>query len=238
MKILLVNDDGIYAEGIRHLILWAKQWAEVMVCAPKTQQSGTSQAVHFISPIEAKPAVLDYAPDVPAWWVDSTPADCVRIAYYYLNWRPDLVLSGINKGLNMGEDIGYSGTDGAIFEASYAGIKAVALSTHPEGFNDAVGALDALKDYFIKRDLLSQCGLWNINIPENPRDILITRQGGPYYRDSFEHIGNNMYEAHGYSALINEHNLELDTNAVMCGYTSVTPLTTVHTNWEVYNKLK
>ncbi len=238
MTFLITNDDGIEAEGLRHLVLWARQYGEVFVCAPKCQQSGTSQSVIFTRPVEIIDWTLPYAPEVRAWRVDSTPADCVRIAYYHMEVRPDLVLSGINCGLNMGEDIGYSGTNGAIFEASYEGLPAIAFSTDPHSFEWAVESLDRIRSFFLEKRLFDSGRLFNVNIPRYPaRKILITRQGGPYYKDSYEHIGDNQYVAHGYSVHINTHDLTLDTDATLSGYISVTPLTTRRTDEAAYQAL-
>ncbi len=239
MRILITNDDGIEAEGLQVLVEFARTLGEVFVCAPKTQQSGTSQAVVFTRPVEILPATLPYAPEIPAYRVDSTPADCVRIAYFHLDWKPDLVFSGINRGLNMGEDIGYSGTNGAIFEAAYEGVPAIAFSTVPHSFEWAGGNIARVWDFVREKKLFDFGRLFNVNIPEDPApEILITRQGGPYYKDSYHHIGNGLYEAHGYSVHHNGGNLELDTDATLSGFITVTPLTTVRTDWKAYDLLR
>ena len=112
MKILLTNDDGIDAEGLRVVADWAKNLGHVTVCAPKVQQSGKSHAINIYTPFEIKK--VDYEGADEAYAVDSSPADCVRFGTIGLGRHYDLVLSGVNKGLNMGEDIMYSGTAGAI----------------------------------------------------------------------------------------------------------------------------
>ncbi len=239
MKILLVNDDGIEAEGLMHLVRWARGLGEVSVCAPKTQQSGTSQAIIFDRPLEVEPFTLPYAPDIPAWRVGSTPADCIRIAYYLLGLRPDIVFSGINKGLNMGEDISYSGTCGALFEAAYEGIPGVAFSTDPHSFSWAVRSLDRVWNFLTNppsgKSLLELARLYNVNIPADPDErICLTRQGGPYYKDRYEPVGENLYQAVGYSACPNNGDLSVDTDAVLSGFISVTPLTTAHTDEAAY----
>ncbi|MDY5355805.1 MAG: 5'/3'-nucleotidase SurE, partial [Eubacteriales bacterium] len=130
MKILLTNDDGIGARGIRVLCDFAETLGEVTVVAPKTEQSAKSHGINIHSEMEIKE--VDFPGAVRAFAVDSTPADCVRFALLGLGEKFDLVLSGINCGLNIGTDIVYSGTVGAIFEAAAEGVPAVAVSTQSD----------------------------------------------------------------------------------------------------------
>ena len=106
MKILLTNDDGIGAKGISVLANWAKRLGEVTVIAPKSEQSGKSHGINIHSEMEIK--AVDFPGAARAFAVDSTPADCVRFALLGLGEKFDLVLSGINCGLNIGTDIVYS----------------------------------------------------------------------------------------------------------------------------------
>ena len=126
MRILITNDDGYSAEGIRALALWATKLGEVTVIAPKVEQSGKSHAIDFTRPIEIKE--VDEIPGVRTVYVDSTPADCVRFAVLGRKEKFDLVISGINRGLNIGRDIIYSGTVAAVFEAAALGTKGTRLS--------------------------------------------------------------------------------------------------------------
>ena len=109
MKLLITNDDGIMAPVLPHLVAFAKTVAdEVVVVAPKVEQSGKSHAIDFTRPIEIKEVSLFEG--VRAYAMDSTPADCVRFAVLGLGEKFDLVLSGINRGFNLGGDLVYSGT--------------------------------------------------------------------------------------------------------------------------------
>ncbi|MCQ2770894.1 MAG: 5'/3'-nucleotidase SurE [Clostridia bacterium] len=237
MKILITNDDGIKAEGINVLANWASRYGEVTIVAPKTGQSGKSQAINLGVPIEIKKVDFD-ATVKAAYSVDATPADCIRVAYDMFWDNYDLVLSGINRGLNVGADIVYSGTAGAIFEASYINTKAIAVSTVPDTFDGPKKYLDEVYEYFVSNKLLEYNMLYNVNIPAESKGIVITKQGGPYYRDHFAKIGNNMYTAEGYSNYKGTKNLNEDLDAIMCGYTTITPLTVSRTDMSVYNKLK
>ena len=126
MRILIVNDDGMHAAALPHLIRWARKLGEVTCVVPKFEQSGKSQAIDFLHPVEIKEVPLSV--DIRVWAMDSTPADCVRFGATGLKKDYDLILSGINRGYNLGNDIAYSGTVGAINEGGRLGIPAIALS--------------------------------------------------------------------------------------------------------------
>ena len=103
MRILITNDDGLFAPGIVPLVEWAKKHGEVTVVAPKIEQSGKSHAIEFVKPFEIKK--VDIFEGVEAYSCDSTPADCVRFGIMGLGREYDLVLSGINRGVNLGIDM-------------------------------------------------------------------------------------------------------------------------------------
>ena len=238
MRICITNDDGIHSEGLLRLVKWAQQHGEVCVYAPKVEQSAKSHAVEIHKPFEAKRADVDGA--VRAWAVDSTPADCVRFAVLGQHEQFDLVISGINRGLNIGQDIMYSGTCSAAMEAAGLGINAMALSTEPETFDDALAHLDHVWAYIQERALYSHAKLWNVNIPLNTTgEIRMTRQGGPYYSDDFAAEGNDMYRPMGKDVFQSAAHDEFDTDCVLRDRCiSITPLTVDRTDWTAYNALK
>ena len=235
MRILITNDDGIGAPCLPHLAAFAKTLGEVVVVAPKVEQSGKSHAIEIYKKIEIKQ--VDLGVGVRAYSMDSTPADCVRFAVLGLQERFDLILSGINRGFNLGKDIVYSGTVGAIFEAGRLGIPAVALSTDPRDFTSALSALGELLAFFREKQLLSHASLYNVNIPIDHKGIRITRQGDLYFTDEFEPIGNDIYVQKGHPVPQVGEDLTLDTDAVRGGYLSVTPLSYDRTNHEVFDLL-
>ena len=235
MRILLTNDDGINAPGILTLAKWAQSLGEVTVVAPKIEQSGKSHGIEIVRPMEIKK--VDFPLDTPAYAVDSTPADCVRYAVKGLGLTFDLVISGINRGYNVGEDIMYSGTVGAIFEANAMGIPAMAFSTHPNGFEDAAAHLDRVYQFIVTHKLFEKHNLYNINIPANPKSIRVTRQGGPYYKDNFVSKGGDMYLQEGYSVFTATGDETLDTEATLGGHISILPLTLERTHMGVYSVL-
>ncbi|MBQ6043123.1 MAG: 5'/3'-nucleotidase SurE [Clostridia bacterium] len=236
MKILLTNDDGLNSEGLAVLLEKAGNIGEITVVAPLAEQSCKSHGIEVKKPFAVNKCTLPGA--VRAYAVDSTPADCVRFAIEGLGESFDLVLSGINRGYNLGKDILYSGTVGACFEASAFGVKAVAVSTFPESPQVASAYLKQLYELFCERELLKIAEVFNINVPDSPKGILFTRQGGPYYRDRFTDLGDGTYIQRGYCAYESSNDLTYDTDAVMNGYISVTPLTTERTDLKAYETLK
>ena len=235
MRILVTNDDGINAEGIRLLANWAKKLGEVTVSAPKVQQSAKSHAINIHDHIEINQ--VPYLDGVTAYEVGSTPVDSVRFATLGLNAHYDLILSGVNRGFNMGEDILYSGTVGNVFEAALRGCKGIAFSTDYRSFEEAEKWLDRIWDYFTEHDLLAHNGIYNVNIPLDAKGIKFTKQGGAYFTDEFIKIDDTHYSQEGYSVYQYGTDFTIDTDAVMNGYVSVTPLTTKRDNAEAYKKL-
>ena len=217
---------------------WAQTLGEVYVYAPKVEQSAKSHAVEIHKPFEAKTDEVPGA--VKAWAVDSTPADCVRFAVLGQHEHFDLVISGINRGLNIGQDIMYSGTCSAAMEAVALGINALALSTEPQTFDDAVAQLDSVWAYITEHDLYGKARLWNVNIPLNTTgEIRITRQGGPYYSDDFAPEGNDMYRPMGKEIYAPAAHSEFDTDCVLRDRCiSLSPLTVDRTDWKAYTALK
>lgn len=236
MRILITNDDGVGSASLAPLVRFARRFGEVTVVAPKFEQSGKSQAIEFFRKIEIKKIMI--APDVEVYSMDSTPADCVRYAVLGRKEHFDLVISGINRGLNLGRDLVYSGTAGAIFEAGRLGIKGVALSTPPADFAPALGKLEEIFAYCEENCLFEHNDLYNVNIPLEPNGFRITRLGGIFYTDEFIHIGNDIYIQEGHPVDAEEESLDYDIKAVQSGYISITPITAERTQMDVFRKLK
>lgn len=234
MKILVTNDDSISATQLLPLIRWCQKLGDVTVIVPKLEQSGKSQSIELHKPFEIKRTMLE---DVPVITVDSSPADCVRYAVLGLQQTYDLVISGINRGYNLGRDIMYSGTAGAVFEAVSLGLKAIAISTSPKNYERAVETLDQVWEFFQKHQLMDKCDLYNVNVVPDAKGIRITRQGGHFYSDDFVHEGNDMYMPHGKYVYQNQGDLTLDSDCVMSGYISVMPLTIDRADPAVYAQL-
>lgn len=145
MKILITNDDGYFAPGLQALAAELRKHAEIFIVAPSIEQSGISQAITFMRPLNPKPvhrAVSDDHADgdgngnahektdgIEGFTVNGTPSDCVKLGLHELcPWQPDLVVSGINDGLNVGINVCHSGTVGGAFAASMFNVPAIAIS--------------------------------------------------------------------------------------------------------------
>ena len=239
MKILITNDDGIGALGIRLLAEWAKKLGEVTVVAPKSEQSAKSHAIELHNAIEIKQ--VPFMDGVRAYSMDSTPADCVRYGILGLKEKFDLVLSGMNCGINVGVDVVYSGTLGATFEAARLGLKAIGFSAFPDGQKAAANYFDEVYDYIIKNKLFEENSIYNVNIPAKSRGIRMTYEGSQYFSDEFVKAdeGENMYRQAG-EPIPDEcpEDLDRDTVAVHAGYIAITPLSVTRTNMEVYRKYR
>lgn len=235
MRILITNDDGVNASQLLPLIKWCRQLGEVTAVVPKFEQSGKSHGIELHKDFEARQVELE--PGITVWAVDSTPADCVRFAILGLNLEFDLVISGINRGLNIGADMMYSGTVGAACEAVNLGVKAVALSTPPKYYSSACKHLDSIFAFLETHRLLDIHTLYNVNIPCDTDQIRITRQGGPYYSDDFPAVGEDLYRPTGKPIWVDQGDMTLDTDCTLNGYITVTPLTIDKTNYTVYQQL-
>ena len=238
MRILIVNDDGMNAEILPDFIRWARKLGEVTCVVPKHEQSGKSQAIDFLPPVEIREVAL--AEDITVWAMDSTPADCVRFGTSGLHQTYDLILSGINRGYNLGDDIAYSGTVGAINEGGRLGIAAIALSCDVGAMEEAMSMLDRWWAFMNEKGLLEEGALYNVNFPHTntPKGIRVTRQGGPFYSDAFEHRGEDMYMQVGAPIEYDRCDLTIDIDAVLNGYISVTPMAWKRMDPLVYEKIK
>ena len=234
MRILITNDDSVSAAQLPNLIRWCQKLGEVTVVVPEFEQSGKSHGIQLMHAFKAEQRMLE---EFQVWTVDSTPADCVRFAVIGLKMEFDLVISGVNRGCNMGLDVMYSGTVAAIYEAAALGIPAVALSVPYPNYENATDHLDMVWDYFTENKLMEKHTLYNVNIPLNPKGLCITRQGGPYYTDDFDPRENNLYMPVGRCVHENTGDLTLDTDCVVSGYISITPMTLTRTDMAVFNLL-
>ncbi len=235
MRILITNDDGIWAPGIRMLAEWAKTVGEVTVVAPKVEQSGMSHAIQFVEPIEIKK--VDLMDGVEAWQMDSTPADCVRFGIVGLEREYDLVLSGINRGVNVGVDLVYSGTVAAIFEAARLGHRGIAFSTFPHSQEFASQYFSDVYKFITDRDLFEKNLIFNVNIPDEVKGMHLTYQGSQYFSDTFKKGEGDMYLQVGSRIEdVCPDDIKRDTVAIHKGYISITPLLHMRTNMELVNK--
>ncbi len=193
MNILVSNDDGVFALGIKALANGlAKAGHQVTVVCPDRERSATGHGLTLHEPLRVEKAEGVFAPEVTAWACSGTPSDCVKLALdAVLPGKPDFLVSGINHGANLGTDVLYSGTVSAAMEGVLEGVSAIAislLSGYPNFQPAADFAVRLVTE--LERQSLSLPVLLNVNIP--PVDAtkiqlpVITRQGVRRYFDQFE----------------------------------------------------
>ena len=250
MKILVSNDDGFYAQGIVSLVkaLSRMEGAEVYVSAPNTQKSATGHGITITAPIIVKEAQMEGA--VKAWKMQGTPADCVKLGVdrmKELGVEPDLVVSGINMGYNLGTDVIYSGTVSAAMEGAVLGYPAVAVSlgSHtPTYFEVAARAAVQVCEQALQH--LDADTVLNVNVPDLPQEQIkgmrITSQGRQEYDEWFERRtnprGESYYWYSGKPVIYSGLPGHLDVMAASEGYISITPLHYDLTKYELLNSLR
>lgn len=178
MKILISNDDGYFAPGLNILASHLAEFADITVVAPERNRSGASNSLTLDRPLSVKKAANGF------FYVNGTPTDCVHIALTGLmDTMPDMVISGINDGANMGDDTIYSGTVAAATEGFLLGIPSIAISMsqhNPTHFETAARVAVELIQHYIKHGF-SSTTLLNVNVPDLPYEELagrsITRLG-------------------------------------------------------------
>jgi 5'-nucleotidase len=239
VRILLTNDDGIDAGGLHVLAAALRPLGDVTVAAPATNQTGVSRAITL------SPTIVVDEVDMPAggrgFAVAGTPSDCVRFAVLGLPERPDIVVSGSNRGVNLGDDVSYSGTVAAALEGVFLGLPAIAVSQQARGgiedwYDDArfdYGPTCAVVAQLAQRvfdDGLPDGTMLNVNGPgrdDGPLGVRLTRLGRRIYGTAVTHdvdeAGRRHYRLYDQPP---RHHDESGTDlaAVDAGYVSVSPL--------------
>lgn len=194
MRLLVSNDDGIFAQGIKTLAnTLATAGHEVIVVCPDRERSATGHGLTLHKPIRAEEIDSVFDAGIKAWACSGTPSDCVKLALgALLESPPDLVLSGINHGPNLGTDVLYSGTVSAAMEGVIENLSGIAFSLASfaaKEFQPAANFALTLVDY-IAQNPLEEPTLLNVNIPPIPENeiegVIFTRQGIRRYVDLFE----------------------------------------------------
>ena len=230
--ILVTNDDGIYTDGIYWLWEAVKDFGNALVVAPDTEKSAVGHAITITNPLRTK--YVNRRGGFSGYAVNGTPADCVKIAVRsILKSPPDLVVSGINYGANVGTNVIYSGTVSAATEGTFLGIPSIAVSIdshHPKDFKSAMDTTQNTLKKVLKFGL-PEGTLLNVNVPDIPdekiKGIRITTQGNAYFKDRFEKRedprGNIYYWMTGES-IDPDSSGNTDNRALKDGYISVTPI--------------
>lgn len=231
-EILLTNDDGIHAEGLRHLLVAASRLGKATIVAPESEQSAVGHSITLYDPIKAHEVTKEG--EFYGFGISGTPADSVKLAMYsLLARRPDLIISGINNGANLGINVLYSGTVSAATEAAILGVPAMAFSIAQKKdppFEWAIPHIEILGRWVLDNGLPKGVAL-NVNIPALPPSKIngykITRQGLSRFRENVEERedprGNVYYWLSG-QGTESETSSDIDINALADGFVSVTPL--------------
>jgi 5'-nucleotidase len=244
MKLLLSNDDGIFAPGIRALAdALADAGHQVTVVCPNRERSATGHGLTLHQPIRAERVESVFHPAIKAWSCSGTPSDCVKLALFaLLDDRPDLVLAGINHGPNLGTDVLYSGTVSAAMEGFIEGIPSVAfsLASYTSSEFDTAAAFARTLIATIAKQPLPEPILLNVNIPALPADeivgVAVARQGIRRYIDIFEKrvdprgktyywlAGELLEDVEEVTDTVGDPELPTDVGALRNNYITITPL--------------
>jgi 5'-nucleotidase len=232
VQILLTNDDGIHAPGLAALERELVKMGDVCVVAPAHEQSGVSHSITFLSPLICQD-VFD-GQRHRGWAVEGSPADCVKIGVFeFCSRRPDLIVSGINGGLNAGINILYSGTVAAAIEGAFFGITSVAVSLefdeHAQFDSAARIAAQVIREILAREQSAAQ--LYNVNIPtaaiDGPVQVRVVPMGveryGEHYIKRQDPRGRNYYWATG-DPPPQPGDRETDLTALDKGFITLTPL--------------
>lgn len=241
MRILISNDDGVYAPGLAILADAMASIAEVRVVAPDRDRSAASNSLTLSRPLHIKQLDNRY------YSVEGTPTDCVHLALTgLLDFKPDLVLSGINSGANLGDDVLYSGTVAAAMEGRYLGLPAMAISLVGENvsYYETAAAIAQLLVLQLRPQMLPFKTILNVNVPNLPlqaiKGIEVTRLGSRHPAEptikAQDPRGKTMYWI-GPPGSQADADVGTDFYAVSQGHVSLTPLNLDMTHYKTFEQL-
>ena len=246
MEILLTNDDGIYAPGLAAMERALQRLGKVNVVAPAVEQSGVGHSITFLSPLMAKEVFEGERRR--GWAVEGSPADCVKLAVSEFCREPDLIVSGINGGLNLGINVLYSGTVAGATEGAVFGIKSVAVSLeydeHAKFDAAAEMAVRMIEQILAIRESAAHT-LYNINIPtvalERQSEVRIVPMATVGWPAEFDRRvdpkGRHYYWAMGTPAIPVAGEMT-DLEAWQKGFVTLTPLRIDRTEREMLNQMR
>lgn len=243
MNILLVNDDGIYSNGILRLAEKLAKMHNVTVVAPQNQMSGTGHSMTLYGYVNfSKINILN---GIECYIVSGTPADCVKVAVnLILTVKPDLIISGINKGFNLGTDIVYSGTVNSALEGAVHGIKAIAVSQE-YGIKDF-----EFSSEFVVKNLQKLFSLLpddaqtilNINIPSDDvntiKGVKVAKIGRKLFKENYAFEENLGFRAHCRTTLADNTTDEDDVWLYDNGYITISPVKNDWNDQKIYTTIK
>lgn len=241
MKILVSNDDGVYADGLTILNNAMRTLGETCVVAPDRNRSGASNSLTLSRPVSVKQIPNGF------WSVEGTPTDCVHLALTgLLDYQPDIVVSGINAGANLGDDILYSGTVAAATEGRFLGLPAIAISLVGDTFKhfDTAAEVAKILVKHLSHDPLSLRTILNVNVPDLPlkeiRGFEVTRFGTRHAAEptikTKDPRGNTIYWV-GPAGAEADAGPGTDFHAIAMKKVSITPMHLDLTHYESFEKL-
>jgi len=245
--ILITNDDGITAPGIKALVEAVKDLGHVIVVAPDSPQSGMGHAITIGDPLRLNK--VDVFEGVESWQCSGTPADCVKLARdKILHAKPDICLSGINHGANHSINLIYSGTMSAAMEAAIEGVPSIGLSSLDYSFEADFTIAKKVAHELASRMLqtkMPEHTLLNVNIPKvaetEYRGMKICRQAYAKWEENFDHRidprGKDYYWMVGRFVNMDKH-AGTDVEALSQGYTSIVPVQIDFTDYKMQELLK
>ncbi|WP_106225182.1 5'/3'-nucleotidase SurE [Legionella pneumophila] len=241
MKILVSNDDGVLAPGIKILANELATLGEVKVVAPDRNRSGASNSLTLTQPLRVKQLDNGY------YSVDGTPTDCVHLALTgFLEPIADIVVSGINEGANLGDDVLYSGTVAAAMEGRYLGLPAIAVSMVGDNIQHYETAAIIAKELVMKLSVnkLPSQTILNVNVPDLPlnqiKGLQVTRLGTRHSAEpiikEYDPRGRPIYWV-GPPGIEADAGAGTDFFAIKTGYVSITPLHLDMTHYKLFDHL-
>ncbi|HAT8641151.1 TPA: 5'/3'-nucleotidase SurE [Legionella pneumophila] len=241
MKILVSNDDGVLAPGIKILVNELSTLGEVKVVAPDRNRSGASNSLTLTQPLRVKQLDNGY------YSVDGTPTDCVHLALTgFLEPLADIVVSGINEGANLGDDVLYSGTVAAAMEGRYLGLPAIAISMVGDNIQHYETAAIIAKQLVIKlsANKLPSQTILNVNVPDLPlnqiKGVQVTRLGARHSAEpiikEYDPRGRPIYWV-GPPGIEADAGAGTDFFAIKTGHVSITPLHLDMTHYKLFDHL-
>ncbi|MBA3028007.1 MAG: 5'/3'-nucleotidase SurE [Desulfobacteraceae bacterium] len=246
MKILLTNDDGVHAPGLRALCRQFAPHHEVMIVAPDRERSAVGHGITLHMPLRVTDVHIQEG--IRAMAVDGTPADCIKLSVLeLLDSKPDLVISGINPGANVGVNINYSGTVAAAKEATLYGIASIAVSiqgTRCDHYDQAAEFIGRLSGEVVEKGLPSGTFL-NVNIPNLPMGqmagVRFARQGIDFFSEYINKRTDprdRVYYWHGCEPEFDFGSPDIDGQAICENYISITPIKCDMTDYGLLENLK
>lgn len=246
LNILLTNDDGIYAEGLLALHRVLGRRHHVTVVAPDRERSAVGHGITLHSPLRAMEVAVNGS--TKGWAVNGTPADCVKLAVLELmEERPDLVISGINSGANVGINLNYSGTVAAAKEAAVYGLQSMAVSiqANQNPSYESAAAFVAQISSMVVANQLPLGTFLNINFPDLPADqtagVQVSRQAADLYDEYFEKRQDPRDRTYYWQGSESEpayRHEDADGAALLNKYISITPVRCDMTDYQALDQIR